>query len=341
MTAYQHGGDIHSFAQKAGCNPEEVIDLSSNINFVKPHIDVDFNRLDISAYPNYDALYEAVALRYGVETDEMELFGGGSAAIFALFGYFKGRHSGLPLRCTIYTPAYLEYKKAATVFGYAVVQINRFETMDRVPPKGSLVIFVNPATPDGMVYELPTLLEIWEKQECTVLVDESFIEFSNAPSVTLLIRTYPNLYILKSMTKYYGAAGIRIGTLISQASNITTLRTTEPLWKLSAFDTAYLCVALSDSTFPERSAVENAKSKAHLIETLKHTSQIEKIYPGHANYVLVKLKNITANALQESLLPHRIMIRDCGNFDGLDAYYARIAVKALPAMQTLREALDA
>jgi len=341
MTAYQHGGDIHSFAQKAGCNPEEVIDLSSNINFVKPHIDMDFNRLDISVYPNYDALYEAVALRYGVEMAEIELFGGGSAAIFALFGYVKGRHLGLPLRCTIYAPAYLEYKKAATVFGYEVVQINRFESMDHVPPKGSLVIFVNPATPEGMVYDVQALLEIWGKQECTVLVDESFIEFSNAPSVSSLIHPYPRLYILKSMTKYYGAAGIRVGTLISQASNITTLRTTEPLWKLSAFDTAYLCAALSDSTFFECSAQENAKSKVHLIETLQHAPQIAKVYPGHANYVLVKLKNITANALQESLLPHRIMIRDCGNFDGLDAYHARIAVKALPAMQTLREALDA
>jgi len=340
MTAYQHGGDIHSFAQKAGCTPEEVIDLSSNINFVKPHIDMDFNRLDISPYPNYDALYEAVALRYGVALDEMELFGGGSAAIFALLRHLQGRQ-GCPPYATLYSPAYLEYKKAATLFGYEVVQINRFESMDRVPPKGSLVIFVNPATPEGMVYDLPALLERWDRQACTVLIDESFIEFSNAPSVTSLIRTYPRLYILKSMTKYYGAAGIRIGTLISQASNITTLRTTEPLWKLSAFDTAYICAALSDSTFPERSAVENAKSKVHLIETLRHAPQIAKVYPGHANYVLVKLKNITANALQENLLPHRIMIRDCGNFDGLDAYHARIAVKALPAMQILREALDA
>jgi len=341
MTTYQHGGDIQGFAKKAGCRVEEVIDLSSNINFVKPKIDVDFNTLDIAPYPNYDALYEAIALRYGVAIDEMELFGGGSAAIFALFGYVKGRHMGLPLRCTIYSPAYLEYKKAATVLGYDVVHIDRFENMERLPPKGSLVIFVNPATPDGMVYDVHALLEIWEKQACTVLIDESFIEFCDAPSMTSLLHIYPNLYVLKSMTKYYGAAGIRVGTLISQAQNISKLHTTEPLWKLSAFDMAYILSALSDTTFSQRSALENVESKAHLLETLRHTQHIEKVYPSHANYLLVKLKHMTAQALQEKLLPHRIMIRDCSNFDGLDSYHVRIAVKALDAMHKLREALYA
>jgi threonine-phosphate decarboxylase len=59
--------------------------ISANINFVKPQINIDFNTLDISSYPTYDKLYEKIASNYGVQSDEIELFNGGSSTIFSLF----------------------------------------------------------------------------------------------------------------------------------------------------------------------------------------------------------------------------------------------------------------
>jgi len=67
MNSFTHGGDSEEFAQKIGCDIDEVIDLSSNINFVRPSIDRDFNRLSISAYPSYTKLYSAIAKRYEVD----------------------------------------------------------------------------------------------------------------------------------------------------------------------------------------------------------------------------------------------------------------------------------
>ena len=251
----------------------------------------------------------------------------------------KGNHEGLPLRCTIYSPAYLEYKKAAERFGYALNIVNRFEDVHADIPEGSLVVFVNPSTPDGMIYEMDELLAIWQKKNCTVLIDESFIEFSDVKSVTHELSKYPNLYILKSMTKFFGAAGIRVGTLISQAKNIKLLREKEPLWKLSAFDAAYIQAVLKDSNFKKRSDDANAKSKIYLTQILQKSSWVEKIYPSTANYLLVKL-TITAKALQKKLLPHKVMIRSCENFDGLSDYHARIAVKSLENLALFAKALD-
>ena len=54
MKTFEHGGQIEKFAMELGCDVSEVIDLSSNINFVKPQINIDFNSLDISSYPVYD-----------------------------------------------------------------------------------------------------------------------------------------------------------------------------------------------------------------------------------------------------------------------------------------------
>ena len=81
MRTFEHGGQIEKFALELGCDVSEIIDLSSNINFVKPQINIDFNTLDISSYPTYDKLYEQIALNYGVEPSQIELFNGGSSAI--------------------------------------------------------------------------------------------------------------------------------------------------------------------------------------------------------------------------------------------------------------------
>jgi len=332
VTPFQHGGDITAFAKAYQCDPSEVIDLSSNINFVTPRIDVDFNAIDIAPYPNYDSLYATIANHYGVATEQMELFNGGSSAIFSLFRHIMGNHKGLPLQCAIYSPAYLEYKKAAERFGYALHLMNRFDALDAKVPEESLIVFVNPATPDGKCYNLTPMLEQWHQRGCTVLIDESFLEFTSHPSAKHFLAHYPNLYILKSLTKYWGAAGIRVGALLSAPQNITALRHQEPLWKLSAFDAAYIQSAMSDASFASRSNKANRQSRAYLLNLLRKSPLVETIYQGKANFVLVKLKGMTAATL---LMPHKVMVRNCENFDGLGAYHIRIAIKEIDKMQQL------
>ena len=333
MTPYQHGGDITTFAQRADCHPSEVIDLSSNINFIKPHISVDFNTLPISAYPNYESLTHTIATHYGVSTDSLELFNGASVGIFTLFRTLALSHS------TLYTPAYLEYKKASQAFGYHLTMIDRFEALDSKVVEGSLVVFVNPSTPDGYYYPIKSMLEEWHAKGCTILIDESFLEFSSHRSLSRYLDRYERLYILKSMTKFFGSAGIRMGAILSSPANIASLQATEPLWKLSAFDSAYIQSALADSTFGSRSADAHAKSLAYLLPKLECSALIRRIYPSDANFLLIELASMRAEELQAHLLPHRIMVRDCSNFDGLTPYHVRIAIKSLHDLQHLIKAL--
>ncbi|MEA2049619.1 MAG: histidinol-phosphate aminotransferase family protein, partial [Campylobacterota bacterium] len=140
---FSHGGDVKSFALQIGCDVDEVVDLSSNINFLKPEKDIDFNSLNISGYPTYDILYEKISKLYGINSEQLELFNGGSSAIFSLLRLFETRH------IHIYSPAYLEYKKAATKLNYTIELINRFTDLDKFVAPNSLVVFVNPSTPEG------------------------------------------------------------------------------------------------------------------------------------------------------------------------------------------------
>lgn len=322
MKTYEHGGQIEAFANDLGCSVEEVIDLSSNINFVKPHITLDFNALNIASYPTYDKLYQAIASNYGIKKEQMELFNGGSSAIFTLF-----RHLNLKT-CTIYSPAYLEYKKAAKLFKYKLELINRFKNLQNDVKENSLVIFVNPSTPDGSFYELENFLAYWKSQNCTVLVDESFLDFTNEKSVTRFLDKYDNLYILKSMTKFYSSAGIRVGTLVSNEENIKALQENEPMWKLSQFDSHYLQEALKDKSFKQLAKTINIKNHLLLEQILKSSTLFKKVFPSVANYFLVQLDGLTAKTFQEKLKPFKIMVRSCENFDFLDDSHVRIAVKS-------------
>ncbi len=332
MKKFEHGGDINSFAKELKCEVEQIIDLSSNINFLKPKTNI--HNLDISSYPKYDLLYKSISNHYNIKRYNIELFNGASSAIFTLFKHFELQD------CIIYSPAYLEYKKAAKLFSYKLHKINRFENLEKEVKKNSLVVFVNPSTPDGKYYKLERLMRYWFKQNCTILIDESFLEFTNKKSITKYINEYDKLYILKSMTKFYSCAGVRVGTIISSKNNIKKLKEKEPLWKLSTYDMNYIIEVLKDTKFTKKTIKKTNKNKAYLQEVLSSYNFIEKVYKSDANFLLLKLKNIESKTLQNHLKKYKIMVRDCSNFDFLDSSFVRIAVKNEASIKALKYALD-
>jgi len=332
MNLFEHGGDVNAFAAHCGCTPQEVADLSSNINFITPWI--DFSTVTLNAYPDYLKLTETLADYYEVSAKEIELFNGGSSAIFSLMRFFD--HP----TCTIYSPAYLEYKKAALLSGKKVNLINRFDGTAQEIENGSLVIFVNPSTPDGKYHDMNALMEQWMVKNCTILIDESFLEFCGRASVTAHIQTYNKLYVLKSQTKFYGCAGVRVGIVLSCASNISALKRQEPLWKISQLDSHFLITALRDQPFRNLSHERNREAKEYLSAILENSPLFEKIFPSDANFYLVKLADISALEFQKKLIPYKIMVRDCSNFDFLDDKYVRIAVKSIPDLKRFEAALN-
>ena len=325
---FKHGGDITNFAKKIGCSIDDIIDLSSNINFIKPKVNIDIQ--NISSYPNYDILYKAIAKEYGVNIDELELFNGATTAIYSLFREFNLD------RCTLFAPIYLEYKRASLINGYKIEYINRLLNMRYNITPNSLVIFVNPSTPDGKFYNIEPIIKECRDKNCTLLIDESFLDFTTFQSAVKYIKSYDRLYILKSMTKFYGSAGIRVGGVISNSENIARLREKEPIWKISEFDSRYIIESLKDKTFKKR--VRDSNNRDKLIEVLKQSRYINKIYTSSVNFLLVKL-NIDAKKFQNLLIPYKIMVRDCSNFDFLDSSFVRIAVKDDLSIERLRKAI--
>ncbi len=320
----KHGSDIYGYAKKLGCKPEEISDFSSNINLYNK---LFYPNIDVVRYYDfrYDKLKDAIARRYKVEKSQIALYNGASSAIFHLL-------QALPNETvTLYAPLYGEYEKASD--GKNIVKINRFENLYNKPPKNSIVIFVNPSTPDGRYYDLEKLFRVWQKQKCTVILDESFLEFEKLKSYRNGIKDYKKLYIIQSFSKFYACAGVRIGAVFSQKSNINKLSL--PMWPLSSFDAEFLTSRLQDKTFRKESRKKHKKRKKELHKIL---SQYFEVFESDANFFLAKSMDRT---FFKKLLQHKILVRKCGSFDFLDDDYLRFAVKDKKAHKKLKKALNA
>ena len=330
----KHGGNILEAARRCGCAPEKIVDFSSNINSRSPKVTVRVTRDMIRPYadPEYGSLKRAVAARYGLKSSQTALFNGASSAIFALFETLR------PKTCLLYAPLYGEYKEAAARYASKVRLIDRFRALGAKPPRGSTVVFVNPSTPDGKWYDLEPLMALWAKRDCTVIVDESFLEFTGRPSVRRFLKRHKKLYIVQSLTKFYACAGVRVGALFSQPKNLAALK--RPAWPISSFDAAYMGEALKDENHAKRSRKEQAKWHGELAKLLGASPLFSKVYPSEANYIMVKSRKPAAE-MAARLLEHRILVRNCSNFDFLGTYHLRFAVKDKKSHKHLKKALHA
>ena len=327
----KHGAGIYKVAKKLGCKAEEIIDFSSNINSYNPQTEITLTNEMLVKYADtsYSKLKKSIAKKYQIKKKQMALYNGATSAIFELFKTLKAK------RVYLYAPLYGEYEKAARQQKKKIIKINRFKNIYKKPAKNSIVVFVNPSTPDGKYYDLEKLFGMWKEQKCTVILDESFLEFENLPSQREQINHYKKLYIIQSFSKFNACAGVRVGAVFSHAKNIEKLKT--PLWNLSSFDAEFLTKRLQDKTFQNKSKELHKKYKKELFDTLQNSKLFTEIHQSDSNFFLTKSNR--ANDIFMHLLKNKILVRTCQSFDFLDNSYLRFAVKETSAHNRLKKVL--
>jgi len=315
----KHGANIYKYAKQIGCRSDEIIDFSSNINLYQPQTMPNVTNADISKYAdsNYKIFKKIVAQNYGVAKSQIALFNGATAGIYALLHQLKQK------KVVLYAPLYGEYEKAARQSKKDIYKINRLQNIDAKVAKNSIVIFVNPSTPDGKFYKLHELFLYWKKQKCTIILDESFLEFENHPSLRKMINEYEKLYIVQSFSKFYSCAGVRIGAIFSHEKSLKKLKI--PLWNISSLDVAFLQERLQDKVFYKRSLRLHSKQKQELFDILNKSKLFEEIMQSDTNFILTKSSK--AEQIFSYLLKHNILTRTCDSFDFLSHKYLRFAVK--------------
>jgi threonine-phosphate decarboxylase len=327
----KHGANIYKYAKKLECRPKEIIDFSSNINaYHGKSKTLPTNDMIVKyADTKQRSLKKTIATKYQLKKSQIALYNGATSAIFELLATLKQK------QITLYAPLYGEYEKAISK-DKIIHKINRATHLYQKPKKNSIVIFVNPSTPDGKYYNLTKLIALWKKQKCTIILDESFLEFEDLPSFRDEIKHYKKLYIIHSFSKFYSCAGVRIGAIFSNKKNIKRL--TIPLWNLSSFDVAFLEERLNDKNFVKKSRQQHKKNKKELRSILIESKQFDKVISSDSNFILTKSNN--AQMLFKKLLAHKVLLRSCESFDFLDTSYLRFAVKDSDAHQYLKKVLS-
>lgn len=342
----EHGGQFFTAAQQLGWSTEQaldqLLDFSASLNPLQPDFDLNTNPALLMHYPPEQAtqLKSLLAHKLQLNPEQIRLTNGISAAIFDFFNWLR------PKQTLLYSPLYGEYTRAAELFSQRTQLIRRDLDADSlVLPElnaDSLVVLVNPTTPDGRLYPrmpLIALLNHCQAHQAWLCIDESFLPFigwQTEHSLRDQLERYPKLIIFQSLTKYYGCAGVRIGAVLAHPSCLANWP--QATWPIATLDSELMMQALQQTDFDAHTQTWLTDAKQDLLAQLKDCRWIENIYPGEANFILCKL-NTPAQPLAQQLAQQGLLIRACDSF-GFSLPHIRLAVKTRDAHKRLAAALD-
>ncbi len=336
-----HGGVDYAELKAINLTPEEVIDFSggSNSSMPPPGIRKILNSIAIYQYPDSEAteLRQCLSEKLGVAPYNI-LAGNGAVELIRLTALTYFGHSDSVL---ILTPTFGEYEVACQIVGAAMFKQWARAEEDFAPrveetirlvrqsnPKG--IFICNPNNPTGQYLSRQEVEAILEAGANTLLIlDEAYITFVDESWSSRDLISRGNVIIVRSMTKDYALAGLRLGYAIANQEVIENLRRVRPPWNVNVLAQKAGIIALKDTDYLERCEQEVRQVKQFLMTEL-HRSGFT-VVPSKANFFLVRVGD--ARGFRSTLLKHGILVRDCTSF-GLPEYI-RITPRSMPECQKL------
>jgi len=173
-----------------------------------------------------------------------------------------------------------------------------------------------------------------------VFVDECFIELvpKSNESISNLVKKHDNLFVLRSLTKSFGLAGIRIGYGLGSKQIIKILEKIKIPWSVNVLAQEAGLVAIKNKSHLSKSKSIIKKESNFLKNEISKISGLE-CHDSVTNFILIKTKQ-DSTKIQKKLIKQKILIRDCKNFRGLNNHFIRIAVKSHKDNLKLVKALE-
>jgi len=340
-----HGGLRADELRAYGLRAEEVLDFSASINPLgaSPRAVAALASVDYARYPDPGCteLRERIAAAVGVTPAEV-LPGNGATELIHLVVRLFVRQGQRPI---VFAPTFGEFARACELVGAAPYPWNanpargfrwnfrnKPDVLRRVAPP--LLYLCNPNNPTG-VYATET--EVRSLAEGLIggplLLDESYAPFVSGAWDAVPLMRGGRVLVLRSMTKDFGLAGLRLGYLLAPPDVLTALRRLQPEWSVSAAAQAAGIAALADRDHLERGRAAVAEGKAYLVEALSRLGL--PVHEGAANFILVETGDATSARVE--LLRCGIAVRDCTSF-GLPGHI-RIGIRARHECEQLAAAL--
>jgi len=218
------------------------------------------------------------------------------------------------------------------------------EVVDQVREVNAATLIIsNPNNPTGawMTYdEISSLAERLIDLDA-VIIDESFIDFSNVESAATDVYRYPNLIVVKSLGKSLGWHGLRLGYAVAEPTRARMLRDSLPFWNVNGL-AAFVLKTVRHFKETYRASFSHVKDDREYMKTRLESLTDLTIYPSEANFLYVELpRDVSGRKLRDRLLAHHgIMVRECSNKIGSSEQYLRVAVQRKEAVDLLVPALQ-
>ncbi|HTL89838.1 MAG TPA: threonine-phosphate decarboxylase CobD [Leptolyngbya sp.] len=339
MVRPTHGGNLSWAAGLAGCSPAAILDFSASINplgtprsaieAIQAHLPLLRDYPD----PDYQAVRSTLAQIHSLSPDWI-LPGNGSAELLTWAGWDLAELA----QTLVFTPAFGDYFRALNTFNAKIQRCPIDQDIQSSRSTGLLLN--NPHNPTGKLFDRGWILKQLDQFEL-VVVDEAFMDFlppDREQSLISEVQNYPNLVILRSLTKFYALPGLRFGYAIAHPDRLKIWQQRRDPWSVNSLAAAAAEAVLQDYDFQNQTFEWLNSARPQLFEGLQAIPGLSAL-PGVANYFLVQSER-SVPQLQTQLLEHdKILIRDCLSFPELGDRYFRVAVRLTAENQRLLDGL--
>lgn len=314
-----HGGDIFRIADQRGWDWTDVLDFSANINPLGPAPGVpDAIRSAIDRIPHYPdpepvAISALLSKQWSVPAAQI-LLGNGATELLHFFARIRREPS-----VTLVVPTFSEFHRA-----FPNAAMARWDDFEAWPTSG-LVVLTTPNNPTGKLARADLLRDWLLSTSHPVMVDESFLDFTDAPSVLQLLPNRRSLFVLRSLTKFYAIPGLRVGALVGGEKEIAVLRHLREPWQVNVLAAAAAIASLSDSDYALRSRCFIERERPWLMERIAQFPGV-KVEPSCVNFLYARLDYDPAR-LCGFLLERKILLRNCSLWTGFEQPSVRLAVR--------------
>ncbi|MEV7064213.1 Rv2231c family pyridoxal phosphate-dependent protein CobC [Streptomyces collinus] len=310
-----------------------LVDLAVNVRadtppvWLREHIAASLGGL--AAYPDGRTARAAVAARHGLPVERVLLTAGAAEAFVLLARALKVR------RPVVVHPQFTEPEAALRDAGHAVGRVLLREEdgfrLDpaAVPEDAELVVIGNPTNPTSVLHPADAIAGL-ARPGRVLVVDEAFMDAVPGESEALAGRVdVPGLVVLRSLTKTWGLAGLRIGYVLAAPEIVEDLQRAQPLWPVStpALAAAEACVGPRALAEAAHAAHRIAADRAHLLAGLARFAPagLRVAGPARGPFVLVRVDG--ASAVRRRLRDLGYAVRRGDTFPGLDEKWLRLAVR--------------
>ena len=331
----RHGGNRQAVAEVLGCRPSQLLDASASLAPWTPRCP----RLAEAAlrdYPDRDqaSLRQAIAAIHGVSPDWV-LPGNGAAELFT----WAARDAAAVGLSGLLAPGFADYRRALHCWDASWLETPLALSWDHAGPlhhpslKGAVAWICNPHNPTGQLWSR-TSLEAMLDRHALVICDEAFLPLVSGAghqSMIALVAQHPNLVVIRSLTKLFGVAGVRLGYAIAQPERVRRWKAWRDPWPVNGIAAALTEQWLGQPGRYERWCTRVQRWTAQ--EGTRMQRELARIpgitpMPSAANFLLIAgLRSLVP--LREALEHnHRILLRDCRSFAGLGERWLRIGLQS-------------